>query len=206
MSIKRIVYTKTYQTLYNGIWKNNPVFSMVLGLCSSLAVTNKVENGLAMGLGVTFVLVASNMFISLIRSFIPSKLRMIAYMIIISTFVIIADQYLKGFYPLISAALGPYLALIITNCIIMGRAEAFADKNSVLISIVDGFANSVGYTVILVLMSVIRESMAFGTILNYRVAPAWWTNWVIMAIAPGAFFVLAIILWITRIKARVCQI
>lgn len=201
--LKRLKYTKWYTIFKNGLIKNNPIFSMVLGICSALAVSNKVENAIAMGLGVTFVLIASSVTTSAMRNIIPGKVRMVTYMVIISTYVITVELFLKAFFPAISAALGAYVGLIITNCIIMGRAEAFAIKNEVKYSFLDAVANGIGYTYTLIIIAVIRETLAFGTILNYRVMPEGWTNWTVMAMAPGGFFVMALYLWIMRTIAKV---
>ncbi|MFW5986150.1 MAG: Rnf-Nqr domain containing protein, partial [Halanaerobiales bacterium] len=121
--------------------------------------------------------------------------RMVTYVILISTFVVGVDQFFKAFYPDISKALGPYVALIITNCLIMGRAEAFASKNPVNFSTIDAFAHGMGYTVTLILIGIVREVLAFGTLMNIRVVGENWTNWVVMAMAPGGFFILALIVW-----------
>ncbi|MFW6137716.1 MAG: Rnf-Nqr domain containing protein, partial [Spirochaetota bacterium] len=170
---------------------------------SALAVSNKVENAIAMGVGVTFVLIASSLIISVLRPIIPARVRILAYMIVIASFVIIVDRYLKAFYPKISDALGPYVALIITNCIIMGRAEAFATKNKVHHSILDGLSNGLGYSFSLIAIAAVREVLAFGSLLNYRVMPQEWTNWVVMAMAPGAFFLFGIYVWIMRTLANI---
>ena len=194
----KLRYTRFFTIIKNGVWKDNPIFSMVLGICSALAVTNRVENALAMGLGVIFCLIASSLMTSLLRNLIPQRIRLITYMVIISTFVVTVDLFLKAYFSSISEALGPYVGLIITNCILMGRAEAFASKNKIKYSMLDGISNGVGYTGALLLISVIREILAFGSVLGYRVMPSGWTNWVVMSMAPGAFFVLAVILWIIR--------
>lgn len=199
----KLLYTKSYTIIKDGLWRNNPIFSAVLGICSALAVTNRVENGIAMGLGVTFVVIASSISTSLIRDYIPARVRMVTYMILISTFVIAVDQFFKAFFPDISEALGPYVALIITNCIVMGRAEAFASKNPVKFSFLDAVSNGVGYTYSLIAISVVREVLAFGTLLGYRVVSDSWTNWVVMAMAPGGFFLLALFLWVMRTATRI---
>ncbi len=198
MKLIRLKYTKWFNILKDGLHKNNPIVVAVLGICSALAVTNKVENAIAMGLGVTFVVMASSATVSLIRSFIPSKVRMITYMVIISTFVILVQMFLQAFFPNIASALGAYVGLIITNCIVMGRAEAFAAKNPVRYTLVDGFASGMGYTFILIIVSMVREVLAFGTFLNIRVMPETWPNWTVMAIAPGGFFVLGLLIWAIR--------
>jgi len=200
MSIKS---TKAYKTFINGIWKDHPVFAMILGICSALAVSNKVENALAMGIGVTFVLMATAIFISSLKKIIPQRIRIIVYMITISAFVIIVDRFLQAFFFDISQAIGPYVGLIITNCIIMGRAEAFFNQNSVFHSVVDGFANGLSYAFTLIIIAIFREVLGFGTIMGIQIMPAGWTNWIVMAMAPGAFFLLTIFLWISRTIAKI---
>lgn len=194
----RLKYTKWYNILKNGIAHNNPIVVAVLGICSALAVSNKVENAIAMGLGVTFVVMASSSVVSLIRNFIPPKVRMVTYMVIISTFVIAVQMFLAAYFPAINKALGAYVGLIITNCIVMGRAEAFAVKNPVRYSLLDGFATGMGYTFVLVVVSLVREVLAFGTIWNIQVLPTTFPNWVVMTLAPGGFFVVGIFIWIIR--------
>jgi Na+-transporting NADH:ubiquinone oxidoreductase subunit D len=189
---------QSVKTFLNGIWRDHPIFSMILGICSALAVSNKVENAIAMGAGVTFVLLATGLLISVLRKLIPGRARMITYMVVIATFVIIVDRVLKAAVPDISRALGPYVGLIITNCILMGRAEAFYIQNRLGQSLVDAFSNGLSYTYTLVIVAVVREALGFGTILGFRVMPQGFTNWVVMAMAPGAFFVLAVFIWISR--------
>ncbi len=195
MKLIRVKYTKWYNIMKDGLSKNNPIVIAVLGICSALAVTNRVDNAIAMGLGVTFVVMASSATVSLIRNFIPPKVRMVTYMVIISSFVILVQMFLQAYFPNIAKALGAYVGLIITNCIVMGRAEAFASKNPVRYTLVDGFASGMGYTFILIIVAVIRELLAFGTILNYRIMPGTWVNWTVMAMAPGGFFVLGLLIW-----------
>lgn len=191
----RLRYTKWFNILKDGLHRNNPIVVAVLGICSALAVTNRVDNAIAMGLGVTFVVMASSAVVSLIRHYIPSKLRMVTYMVIISAFVIAVQLFLEAYFYNISKALGAYVGLIIANCIVMGRAEAFAAKNPVKYTLVDGFASGMGYTFILVIVAVIRETLATGTILGYQVLPQSWPNWVVMSMAPGGFFVLGLLIW-----------
>ena len=174
----------------------NSVWRQILGICSTLAVTNLMENSLVMGLGVTFVLAFSNFTISMIRKYTPKNVRMMAQTLIIASFVIIVDIFLKAFMPEMSKQLGPYVGLIITNCIIMGRAEAFAAKNTPVDSFVDGIGAGVGYTFVLLLISFVREITGFGSIFGKQIMGAWWTNWSIMVMAPSAFFMLAILIWI----------
>ncbi len=202
MRISKLFYVRGFRTFSKGFFKDNTIACQLLGLCSALAVSNKVENALAMGFGVVFVLVFSSFFVSVLRRAIPTQYRIITYMIIISTLVIFVDQYLKAFFPVISKQLGPYVALIITNCIIMGRHEAFAVKNSEVYSILDALGNGLSYTYSLLIIASVREILAFGTFLNIQVMPHGCTNWVVMAMAPGAFFLLAIYIWIFRMVAR----
>jgi Na+-transporting NADH:ubiquinone oxidoreductase subunit D len=199
----KVFYTRAGRIIINGLWKDNPIFCMVLGICSSLAITNRLENGLAMGAGVTFVLVFSSLFVSLLRKVIPPRARMIAYMVLIATFVICVDQILKAYFPDISKSMGPYVGLIITNCIIMGRAEAFAIKNGPIYSVLDALACGIGYSMTLIILSLVRELLAFGTLAGIKVMPSGWENWVVMASAPGGFMVLAVYLWVMRSLARI---
>jgi Na(+)-translocating NADH:ubiquinone oxidoreductase D subunit len=195
---KKILYTRSFRIFITGLWRDNPIFCMVLGICSSLAVTNRIENAITMGIGVTFVLIATEIIISSLRNYIPVRVRMITYMTVISTFVIVVDRILKAYLPKISEALGPYVGLIITNCILMGRAEAFSINHTLKESIIDAISCGLGYTYILLLMSVIRELLGFGTLFGYKVMGANYENCIAMTIAPGAFFLLSIYLWIFR--------
>lgn len=195
-------HTKEYKALVAGLWLDHPTFCMVLGICSMLAITNRLDNAIAMGIGVTFCTVFSSLFVSLFRNVIPGRVRMLAYMVIIATFVICIDRFLKAYFTPISEAMGPYVGLIITNCILMGRAEAFAIKNGPLLSALDGLGCGIGYSFMLILMALIRETLGFGTILGHKIMPGAWTNWVVMTIAPGAFFLLGVYLWIFRTIAK----
>ncbi|SCG84583.1 Na+-transporting NADH:ubiquinone oxidoreductase subunit D [Proteiniborus sp. DW1] len=181
-----------------GLWKDNPVFRQIIGICSALAVTNLMLNSLIMGLGLIFVTAFSELTISIIRSFTPKHIRMMIQVLIISVYVIIVDIVLKAYYPEMSKALGPYVGLIITNCIIMGRCEAYAQKNPPLSSFLDGIASGAGYTLVLLAIAFVRELLGFGTIFGVKVLGDWWTNWTIMIMPPGAFFVLAVVIWIAR--------
>ena len=181
-----------------GIWEDNPIFRQVVGICSALAVTNLMLNSLIMGLGLIFVTAFSELTVSIIRKFTPKHIRMMVQVLIISAYVIIVDIFLKAYLPEMSKALGPYVGLIITNCIIMGRAEAYAQKNPPLESFLDGVASGAGYTMVLLIIAFFRELMGFGTIFGYQVLGDWWTPWSIMVMPPAAFFILAIIIWITH--------
>ncbi len=201
--VKRsLKHTKWFKALTAGMWQDHPTFCMVLGICSLLAVTNRLDNAIAMGVGVTFCTAFSSLFVSLFRSVIPGRVRMMAYMVIIAVFVIVVDRFLKAYFPPISEAMGPYVGLIITNCILMGRAEAYAIKAGPWLSFLDGVGCGAGYSFMLVLMALIRETVGFGTLLGHRVMPASWTNWVVMTIAPGAFFLLGVYMWIFRTIAK----
>jgi Na+-transporting NADH:ubiquinone oxidoreductase subunit D len=203
MSLKKLLGAPAHKTIMDGLWNDHPVSSMCLGICSALAITNKLENAIAMGVGTAFVLVATALFISVLRKLIPLRVRILTYMIVIATFVIVVDRSLKAFYPDISEAVGPYVGLIITNCIIMGRAEAFYSQNGVGLSILDAVANGISYSYALLAIAAVREILAFGTFLDIKVTPDSWENCVVMALAPGAFFLLGIFLWISRTAADV---
>jgi len=173
----------------------NSVWRQILGICSALAVTNLMKNSLIMGLGVTFSLAFANLTISFIRNWTPRSVRMMVQTLIIAAYVIIVDIFLKANMPEISKQLGPYVGLIITNCILMGRAEAFASQNNPIDSLIDGIGAGTGYTLVLLAISLVRELFGFGTIFGYRVMGSWWTPWSIMVMAPSAFFILAMLIW-----------
>jgi Na(+)-translocating NADH:ubiquinone oxidoreductase D subunit len=198
MLLKKILGAKGSKIVKKALGVDHPVFSACLGICSALAISNKVSNAIAMGVGVTFVLVATAIFVSALRTLIPQRVRIITYMIIIASFVIIVDKTLQAFFPVISENVGPYVGLIITNCIIMGRAEAFFIQNKIYPSVVDAFANGLAYSYTLIAIAVVRELLGFGTILEFRVMPSGWENWVVMSMAPGAFFLLGLAIWISR--------
>jgi len=180
--------------LKQGLWSENPIASQVLGICSALAVTNRVENALVMGAAVIFVMTMSNVIVSLLRSITPRRVRMIAEVAVIATFVILFDQVLKAHYYEMSRSLGPYVGLIITNCIVMGRAEAFALANRPSLSAVDGVANGLGYAFVLAVIAVFRELLGTGAIrlgaTTILTLGAYEPNQ-LMVLAPGAFFTLA---------------
>mgnify|MGYP003599913292 FL=1 len=188
--------------LKDGLLVENPIFRQVLGICSALAVTNLVVNTFFMGFGVTVATALTSFTISLLRNYIPVRIRMIVQVVIIACYVMMIDILIKAVAPDIHRFIGPYVGLIITNCIIMGRAEAFASQNKPLPALVDGLANGLGYTSVLVAIAVVREIMGFGTVLGH-VLPArdlWWHQWTIMVMPPGAFFMLAILTWIARAR------
>jgi len=191
---------KVKEIFRTGIWDDNPVFRQVIGICSSLAVTNLLMSSLIMGLALTFVTAFSELTISLIRKFTPKHIRMVIQVLIISAFVIIVDIFLKAYYPEMSKALGPYVGLIITNCIIMGRCEAYAQSNPPISSFLDGIASGLGYTMVLLMVAFVRELMGFGSIFGIKILGDWWTNWTIMVMPPSAFFIIGVIFWWARSK------
>lgn len=172
-----------------GIIKENPVLRLVLGCCSTLAVTTAAGNAIGMGLATTFVLVCSNAVISLMRKIIPNKVRIPAYITIIAGFVTIVQLFIKAFSPALEKALGVFLPLIVVNCIILGRAEMFASKNRVLPSIVDGLGMGVGFTATLLLMGIIRELLGAGTVFGLPVLSGFVEPIIIFLLPPGGFFV-----------------
>ncbi len=187
----------------DGLWTNTPIFVQVLGICSTLAVTNNLRNTLIMVLGVTFATAMGNLTLSLIKDFMPRKVRMIITVLIHSFYVIIIDILLRAYAPAISKQLGPYVGLIITNCILMGRAEAFAMSNKPWLSFLDGLANGLGYGWVLVSLALIREFFGFGSVLGFKVVGENFTPWTIMVMAPSAFFLVALALWaVNTYKAK----
>ena len=181
-----------------GLWKDNPVLRQVLGICSTLAVTNLMINTLVMNAGLIFTLAMSSLTVSLLRTYTPLRIRMMVQTLIIASYVIIVDIVIKAYLPDISEALGPYVGLIITNCIVMGRCEAFAKNNPPWPSFIDGIAVGLGYAFVLTTIAVFREILGFGTILGFRVMPAGFTPWTIMIMAPGAFFMLGLFIWMVK--------
>lgn len=186
------------ETFLAPLGKDNPVFVQVLGICSTLAVTNKLQNTLVMTLGVMFTTALSSWTLSLLRNRMPGRIRMMVETLIIATYVIVVDIVLKAFMPDMWKQLGPYVGLIITNCIVMGRVEAFALQNKPLASLIDGLASGLGYTYVLMAIAFVRELLGTGSLWGYRILGDWWTNWSIMIMPPGGFFMLAIFIWIVR--------
>jgi len=177
-----------------GLWEENPVFRQLLGLCPTLAVTGTVITGIAMALATTFVLIFSSLVVASIKKLIPSQVRIATYIVIIASFVTIADQFLKAFFYPISEALGPYVPLIVVNCIILGRQEAFSSRNSVGRSLIDALGMSTGFILALFALSTIREILGAGTFLGYQVMGPWFKPWLIMILPAGAFITLGILL------------
>jgi Na+-translocating ferredoxin:NAD+ oxidoreductase subunit E len=180
--------------LTRGLWHENPVLVQTLGLCSALAVTNAVANSLAMGLATTFVLVCSSVIVSLLRRHIAREVRITTYILIIATFLAVADLTLEAVVPEVHKSLGAYIALIVTNCVVLGRQEAFASRNTVGLSVLDAVGNGVGFTVALLLMGIPREVLGNGTFLDVRVMPASFEPWVVMMLPPGGFFMIGVLL------------
>ena len=201
MSEAGIKGSKAFSTFIENIWSSNPIFVMVLGVCSSLAVTTKLVNALVMGLSVTLVLAISSFLISAIRKLIPEQIRLIVFMLIISTFVITVDLVLRILVPEVSKGLGPYIGLIITNCNLMGRAEAFAIKNPPGLSTLDALGTGIGYTLVLLILGFLRELFSTGSLFDV-VLISGWTNWNLVSIAPGAFFILASIVIVFNMLKR----
>lgn len=186
---------KLTEHLKRGIITENPTFVQVLGMCPTLAVTTSALNGLGMGLSVLVVLTGSNLVISLLRKVIPEKVRIPAYIVIIAAFVTIIDLFLQAmFYDTLYQSLGLFIPLIVVNCIILGRAEAYASKNSPLDSVLDGISMGLGFTLALTLMGSIRELLGAGTLFGLRVTPYSFQPVSLMIMAPGGFFVLGILL------------
>jgi Na+-transporting NADH:ubiquinone oxidoreductase subunit D len=182
-------------TFKEGSWTMNPVAVQTLGICPALAVTTRLENSLVMGAAMTFVCVGSCLLVSLLRTSTPRRIRLIAEVAIIATFVILIDQFLRAFYWDMSRQLGPYVGLIITNCIVLGRAEAFAMQNRPMLSVVDGLAAGVGFTAILALVGSARELLGVGTLLGHPIPfPDWYEHNHLMVLAPGAFVVMGFLI------------
>ncbi len=177
-------------TFLKGLWEENPVFVMLLGMCPTLAVTNTVANCLAMGLAATFVLVMSSTLVSLLRNFIPKQVRIATFIVIIATFVTIVDYVIQAISLELYASLGAFIQLIVVNCIILGRAEAFASKNTVRKSISDALGMGIGFTFALLCLGVVREALGSGTLLGIAVFGPHFEPWSIMILPPGGFFVL----------------
>ncbi len=185
------------QEFLKGLWEENPIFRQMLGMCPTLAITNAVINGLAMGLATSFVLVFSSFLISLIKKFIPSQVRIASYIVVIASFVTIADRVLAAYFWEISKALGPYVPLIVVNCNILGRAEAFASKNTIGRSVLDALGVSAGFIMALLVLSSIREILGSGTFLGYQVLGSWFEPWTIMILPAGGFIALGVLMAIS---------
>ena len=200
--------TTATEDLIAGIWKQNPVFVTLLGMCPTMAVTNSVANAIGMGAATFFVLFGSNILVAAARRWIPKEVRIAAYIMIIATFVQIADFTLAALFPDIHKALGAFVALIVVNCIILGRAEAFAGKNTVWRSTLDAIGAGIGFQIVLLMMGSVREVLGNGTYLGYPVMGPNFEPWVIMILPPGGFltlgsFLLVFAWWQDRKKVAV---
>ena len=191
------------KALADPLFNENPIALQVLGICSALAVTTKMDTALVMTAAVIGVLVLSNFFVSLLRNHTPKRVRMMAQVLIIAGYVILVDLFIKAYLPDISEALGPYVGLIITNCIIMGRAEAFAMKNGVGHSFLDGFGNGLGYSLVLILVGFVRELLGSGslfgvTLLRLNTEGGWYPANGMLLLSPSAFFLIGLLIWALR--------
>ncbi len=184
---------KYAERLYNGLIKENPTFVLMLGMCPTLAVTTSAINGIGMGLSTTVVLILSNMLISMLRKIIPDSVRMPAFIVVVASFVTMVQFLMEGFVPSLYDSLGIYIPLIVVNCIILGRAESYASKNPVLLSVFDGIGMGLGFTVGLTSIGIVRELIGAGKIFGFSVLPSSYEPISIFILAPGAFFVLAIL-------------
>lgn len=198
------------ENIVQPLFKNNPVFVQLLGICSALAVTTNLNNAFTMTLAVVFVTAFSNLGVSLIRKIIPGSIRMIVEMAIIATLVILVDQILKAFSYNLSKQLSVYVGLIITNCIVMGRAEAFAIKNGPTVSLLDGIGNGLGYGVVLMIVAFFRELFGFGTLFGFTVLKTvnnggWYVPNGLMVLAPAAFFLIGGIIWVLKTYGKGMQ-
>ncbi|MCB0281888.1 MAG: electron transport complex subunit E [Calditrichae bacterium] len=193
-----------------GLWRENAVFVQVLGMCPTLAVTNSATNAIAMGLATTFVLLMSNMLVSSLRNFIPKQVRIATYILIIATFVTVADYVIQAISLDVHKSLGAFIALIVVNCLILGRAEAFASKNTIGKSFLDGLGMGLGFTFALLCLGVVREILGSGTLFGIPFFPANFQEWVIMILPGGGFFTLAawllIFNWAKQRKKKVVQL
>jgi Na+-transporting NADH:ubiquinone oxidoreductase subunit D len=199
----KITKTKTMKTFFNPIWGNNPISIQMLGICSALAVTVQIKTAIVMSLSMTFVVAFSSMTVSLMRNVLPRNIRIMAELAIIATLVILADEFLRAYYYNISKQLSVFVGLIITNCIVMGRAEAFALSNPPHLAFVDGLGNGAGYGSVLVTVAFIRELLGSGKIFGIKVIPetfyaAGYEDMGFMLLAPAAFIIIGLLVWLQK--------
>jgi Na+-transporting NADH:ubiquinone oxidoreductase subunit D len=192
------------RTLLTPIITNNPIAVQVLGICSALAVTTRVDKAIVMGIGVTLVTACANLAVSLVRNYTPSSIRIIVQLAIIASLVIMVDQFLKAYLYELSLELSVFVGLIITNCIVMGRAEGFAMQNPPLPSFLDGIGNGLGYALVLLLVAFIRELTGAGKVFGFTVLPlasegGWYVGNGLMLLAPSALFIVALLIWLLRV-------
>jgi len=186
----------------NGLWNENPIFKMVIGICSALAVTTAASNGIAMGMALTFVLTCSSILVSILRNVIPSTVRIPCYIIVVATFTTVVDLFMKAYFPALYEVMGIFIPLIVVNCIVLARAEAFASKVSVARATADALGMGLGYTWAITLISMIRELMGEGTLFGYQVMRESFTPWVSAILPPGAFIVMGILVGLINIINR----
>src|SRR6056297_4030607 len=186
----------------NGLWAENPIIRLVIGMCPTLAVTNTASNGLAMGLATSFVLISSEIVISLIKKLIPTNVRIPSYILVIATFVTFTDYFLKAFFPSIASSLSLFIPLIVVNCLILGRQEAFASRNPTHRAIFDAIGMGLGFTWVLVLLSTVREFFGMGSIFGFQILGAWYKPMIIMVLPAGAFITLGILVGIMNLISR----
>ena len=203
----KITKTKAFNVFFKPIWESNPISGQILGICSALAVTVQLKTAIVMSLALTFVLAFSNLLISLMRKFIPRNIRIIVELTVVATLVIIADQVLKAFLYDISKQLSVFVGLIITNCIILGRAETYALGNPPFLSLFDGIGNGLGYSQILITVGVLREFFGAGKLFGFQVIPdtfyaAGYENMGLMVLAPGAFIAIGLIVWLQKTVSK----
>ncbi len=192
-----------HDTFRRGLWRDNPVFIALLGLCPALAVTNSAINGVALGAASTFVLIGASLLVSSFRKLIPRQVRIITFIIIIATFVTVADLVLAAVAPAIHRELGAFIPLIVCNCLILGRQEAFAFRKPVRLAVTDAAGMAIGFTIALVMIGAVREVLGSGTFFGMEVMPDGFEPWVIMILPPGGFFTIALILaLLAHVKAR----
>ncbi|MFC1747609.1 electron transport complex subunit RsxE [Pseudomonadota bacterium] len=187
----KTIETSPTDEFIKGLWRQNPVFVHALGMCPTLAVTNSAINALAMGLATCFVLLMSNLLVSLLRKAVPKQVRIATYILIIATFVTVVDYLIQAFSPDIHKALGAFISLIVVNCVILGRAESFASKNGVGRSILDALGMGIGFTFALLCLGTVREILGSGTLFGAAVLPAEFEHWVVMVLPGGGFLILA---------------
>ncbi len=190
---------KAIQEFTKGIIKENPVFVMALGLCPTLAVSTSIQNAIGMGAAATFVLVCSNIMISLLKNLIPSKVRIPCFILVIASFVTIVDMAMEAYVPPLHKSLGIFIPLIVVNCIILGRAEAFASKNGVFKSMLDGLGMGLGFMLAIMVIATIREILGVGTILDIRILPASYKPMIVAILPPGAFITIGLLMGLLNI-------
>lgn len=184
-----------------GLWDQNPVLKQLLGMCPTLAVTNSAINGFAMGAATSFVLICSSTIIGMLRKLIPSQVRIPSFIVVIAGFVTVADYFLRAYFPTVSASLGPYVPLIVVNCVILGRQEAFSSRNPVGRSMLDAFGMGIGFTLALIVLGSARELLGAGSIFNATLLPAAFERWTIMLLPAGAFLALGVMIGIGNLIA-----